>query len=165
MESQVRETCAVVKRVEAAIPQDLGPWVFDHKVVYLDDALGRLIPIPFELCHQWEVCNTPPHYLCSYELIGLHICEEQLFNETLKLAFRERPGISWVNAGKFTIKTQRHKLLLPGEWGQIVKPSMTLLMSVVIARNTHNRTSCPSCSASNPTALLSDDSDLAQVQW
>ena len=56
----MRETCAVVKRVEAAIPQDLGPWVFDHKVVYLDDALGRLIPIPFELCYQWEVSNTPP---------------------------------------------------------------------------------------------------------
>ena len=87
-----------------------------------------------------------------------------MFNETLKLAFRERPGISWINAGKFTIKTQRHRLLLPGEWSQIVKPSMTLLMSVVLPRNTYSRASCPSCGASNPTALLNDDSDLAQVQ-
>ena len=53
MESKLRETCAAVKRVEEVLPQNLGyPWVWDHKVIYLDDVLGRLIPIPFDLCYE-----------------------------------------------------------------------------------------------------------------
>jgi len=63
------------------------------------------------------------------ELVNLHLCEEQSLSDMLKLAFRGRPGISWINAGAFTIKSLRHKLLLPWEWGHTVKPGMALVMS------------------------------------
>ena len=63
IKSQIHETCAIVKRVEAALPRDLGYWPWDHKVIYLDDALGRSIPIPFEVCLQWEVRHINPYFL------------------------------------------------------------------------------------------------------
>ena len=94
----------------------------------------------------------------------------------LKLAFRGIPGSSRVNAGEFTIKIQRHRQLLPAEWDRSVKPSMTLIMSIVLKKDLrllrtfesiedYLTRKCPLCGTHELRRLSNFDDIIRQIQW
>ena len=59
---ELRENCRLTRRIESAIPNDLGfPLACDHKPLLLEDALGRRIPFPYEFAVNWEVRGRTEH--------------------------------------------------------------------------------------------------------
>jgi hypothetical protein len=120
----------------------------------LEDAHGKLLPLPLELVFSWEA-KYPSEQSCPVVDIP------QMFDSVLLSHFRARAGKKKVQKREFEIEDSMSRGTMPRtkSWSQFSEPGRKFEMSTIFKDAGRNSVVCPKCDT------ISQEKKGVQVEW